>query len=105
MTKLTIICGLKYDKDGQPIGLLARYRALKKSRALLLSFFGGYTETRARGAWLSMVKTIVKEPAIVWTVYTTSPCYNDTYIAGRIKDYFNQQSVLVENQEVTAEFI
>lgn len=103
--KITIIYGVEFDKNQNPVGYCRQLENEILQR--VTNVFGGCTILECRGAWISVAGHLVVEHGRLLQIdrvaYMDLPKARD--LAAGIRDLLNQESVVYSESSVEAQFI
>lgn len=113
MYRYTFTAGTDFDTRGQAIADDVREVALVAIRAQLAQSFAGYTETDTRGGWMNpKTRELVTEAGKRWVVVSGDGAAHPgdgldigERMAGYIAAVLNQSTVLLEREEIAAQFV
>jgi len=99
-------CGLR--KDGSSIDTTDRREMLARAKHFLLTHYGAYTVSGVFGGWKDETGCDWSEPGYQFSVTVSAEKLDSVpaaYIAGGIRDIFEQRCVVLETVEVNFELV
>lgn len=106
MKLFTIYVGIGKDKLGNEIGSDERALSLEAAKRMLTNEFGGYSIEDVRGGYKHRDGRTVEEDSVRLELVVPDELATQVRIAaGKMRDMFRQESVLVAAQPVESEFI